>query len=161
MKRFSGRWPWWPSGSGPHRGQWVDRPVAEQKASGRAGRPFRREARPPHHVGAEYFSGGLKEGPVALVRVGPCSCWSPEPWRGAWGPQRDRPASASHEAEARVPLSLWVGVLTAGARGNSCTGRAPTLSPRPLVLGPEQVAGMVGVSSGSGLGWGGRGSGVF
>lgn len=105
----------------------MDRTVAERKASGRAGRPFRREVRPPHHVGAEYFSGGLKEGPVALVRVGPCSCESPEPWRGAWGPQRDRPVSTSHEAEARVLLSLWLGVLTAGARGNSCTVRAPTL----------------------------------
>ena len=52
---------------------WVGRRVAEQKVSGRAGRPFCREARPPRHVGAEYFSGGLKEGPVALDHVGPCS----------------------------------------------------------------------------------------
>lgn len=90
---------------------------------------------------------------LGLDHVGPCSFWNQELQRGAWGPKRDQPVSALQEAAARVLLSLWLTALTSGAPGSWHPVRAPRLS-GPLGLGPEEVARVAGVRTGSGAGLG-------
>lgn len=90
---------------------------------------------------------------LGLDHVGPCSFWNQELQRGAWGPKRDQAVSAFQEAAAWVLLSLQLTNLTSGALGSSHPVWAPWLS-GPLGLGPEEVARVAGVRTGSEAGLG-------